>query len=179
MSKIAVIVGSTRSKGNTMALADAFIEGAELSHNEVEKITVAGKHIRGCIGCNMCSKNENNKCILNDDMIDIYAQLADADVIVFATPIYFYGVSSRLKSIIDRLHNPIRNNFKVKKLCLLAVCADNDDSTFDPVIQMYKSCLNYFSLEDGGIITVKNVEKDGDILNNPLLEKAKKLGESI
>ena len=112
-------------------------------------------------------------------MQDIYEKFALAKVIVIATPVYFYGVSSQLKSIIDRLHNPIRNNFKVKKLVLLSVAADTIPTVFDSVKTMYDSVLKYFSLEDGGVITVFGVEKKGNIYGNNALKEAYELGESI
>ena len=149
MKHIVVIIGSPRKNGNTELLANAFIEGAQSAGHTVDVISVAGKHINGCIGCNACYRDAAHKCVYQDDMTECYKQLADADVIVAATPIYFYGVSSQLKCLIDRLHNPIRNSFKVKKLGLLAVCTDAQESVFDSVKAMYHSILSYFSLENG------------------------------
>lgn len=112
-------------------------------------------------------------------MQEIYERLSDADVIVIATPIYFYGISSQLKCIIDRLHNPIRNSIKVKELVLLAVCADTFPSTFDSVKAMYFSILSYFSLKNAGIITVPGVPEKGDIMGNPALTEAYRQGEGF
>jgi multimeric flavodoxin WrbA len=178
LKNIAVIIGSPRKNGNTEILANAFIEGAKNSGNNVEVISVIGKKIGSCIGCNACYREEH-KCVQDDDMTQCYEQLAKAEVIVIATPIYFYGVSSQLKCLIDRLHNPIRNGFQVKKLALLAVCADTKQSVFDSVKVMYRSVLEYFSLEDGGIITAFGVKDKGDIHDSSSLEEAKKLGETI
>ena len=179
MKNIVVIIGSPRKNGNTELLADAFIEGACSAGNHVEKISVLGKKIGGCIGCNACYRDAEHRCIQHDDMEDCYRLLSVADVIVIATPIYFYGVSSQLKCLIDRLHNPIRNTFKVKKLGLLAVCADENDSVFDSVISMYRSVLSYFSLADGGMVTVYGVSEKGDIAGHPKLKVAKDMGREI
>ena len=172
--KITVIVGSPRKNGNTEILANAFVKGAKESGNYVDVIFVTGLKVNSCIGCNYCYRNDG--CFFDDDMTEIYKRLAVADIIVFATPIYFYGISSQLKCIVDRLHNPVRNSFKVKKLVLLAVCADISDKVFDSVKTMYKSVLNYFSLQDGGIISVSGMENKGDIINSTALNEAYMLG---
>jgi multimeric flavodoxin WrbA len=112
-------------------------------------------------------------------MKGVYASLADADVIVAATPLYFYGVSSQLKSLIDRLHNPIRNSFKVKKLVLLAVGADTKKEVFDSLVTAYKAVLKYFSLENGGIITVNGMKNKGDIRKDAALDAARELASSL
>ena len=179
MKHIAVIVGSPRKNGNTELLADAFIQGARSAGNTVETISVIGKQIGGCLGCNACYRDAQHRCVLHDDMEDCYQRLSEADVIVIATPIYFYGVSSQLKSLIDRLHNPIRNTFKVKKLGLLAVCADDREAVFDSVSVMYRSVLSYFSLADGGIVTVRGVSEKGDIKSHPKLQAAQEMGRTI
>lgn len=178
MSSIAVLIGSPRKGGNTESLARSFIDGAK-ENNDIEVITVANSKIKGCTGCNYCYKDKSHRCIQNDGMQEIYEKLAAADIIVIATPVYFYGVSSQLKCLIDRLHNPIRNSFRVKKLVLLSVAADTIPTVFDSIKTMYYSVLSYFSLENGGIITVPGVEIKESIIGNPALKEAYELGESI
>ena len=179
MSKIAVLIGSPRKNGNTEILANSFISGVDKQKNSIEVIHVIGKKVNGCIACDYCYRDSQHNCVQKDDMQEIYEKLKDADVIVIATPIYFYGISSQLKCIIDRLHNPIRNTFKVKELVLLAVCADTIPTVFDSVQTMYSLILSYFSLKDAGVITVYGVSDKGDILGNPALTEATKLGESF
>lgn len=179
MSKIAILIGSPRKNGNTEILANSFIEGVNQQKNSIEVISVAGSKVKSCTGCNYCYRDNQHRCVQKDDMHEIYQKLADADVIVIATPIYFYGVSSQLKCIIDRLHNPIRNSFKVKELVLLAVCADTTLAVFDSVKMMYHAILRYFSLRDAGIVTVSGVADKGDMIGNPALLEARKLGASF
>lgn len=178
MSKIVVLIGSPRKGGNTETLAYSFIDGAK-KHHEVEVISVADKKINGCTGCNYCYVEPNHKCMQKDDMQEAYEKLADADIIAIATPVYFYGVSSQLKCLIDRLHNPIRKRFKVNKLVLLSVAADTIPTLFDSIKTMYDSVLAYFSLENGGILTVPGVEEKGDILKTDALKEAYKLGVNL
>lgn len=177
MAKIAVLIGSSRRNGNTEILANAFIDGINKQENSVEIISVIGKKVNGCTGCDFCYRDDSHNCVQKDDMQEIYKRLADANVIVIATPVYFYGVSSQLKCMIDRLHNPIRNTFRVKELVLLAVCADEVPTVFDSLITMYHSILSYFSLENGGMITVPGVAGKGDIQGHAALLEAHKLGE--
>lgn len=178
MKKIAVLIGSARKGGNTELLANAFVKGAQ-EHHEVTMIFAAKVKVNGCIGCNACYSDENHRCIQKDDMEQIYSQLKDADAIVIATPVYFYNVSSQLKCIIDRLHNPIRDEFKVKQLFLLAVAADTNPTVFDSIKVMYQSVLHYFHLKDGGMITVAGVKDRGDIVGHKALEDAYQLGKNI
>ena len=93
MSKIAVLIGSPRKGGNTEILANAFINGAKEKH-EIEVISVADVKVKGCTGCNYCYADESHRCAQKDDMQSIYEKLTPAEVIVIATPVYFYGVSS-------------------------------------------------------------------------------------
>lgn len=115
MSNIAVIVGSVRKDGNTEILAKAFVDGAK-KNNNVEIISVADYKVNPCIGCNVCFSREGNAYFQDDDMPRIYKKLTEADIIVVASPVYFYGISAQLKAIVDRLHMPLRNTFNVKKL---------------------------------------------------------------
>lgn len=113
MSNIIVLSGSPRKGGNTDLLVDAFVKGAE-KNNNVEVISVADYKVNPCIGCNSCFDRTGHECFQQDDMQIVYDKLKCADVIVVASPVYFYGVSAQLKAIIDRLHTPMRNDFKVK-----------------------------------------------------------------
>ena len=178
MSKIVILVGSTRKDGNTDLLAKSFAEGAR-ENNEVEIISVADYHVNPCIGCNSCFEREGHGCFQKDDMQKIYAKLAEADVIVAASPVYFYGISAQLKAVIDRLHTPMRNEFQVKKLGLLLVAAATLPTVFVSIKMQYELILEFFKLEDAGSILVKGVKDIGDIKENKALEQAYELGKSI
>lgn len=175
-SKIVVLVGSQRKNGNTELLANAFYEGAK-QNNDVEIISVAKYKVNPCIGCNSCFERENHLCFQKDDMQKIYDKLANADMIVIASPVYFYGISSQLKAIIDRLHTPLRNTFQVKKLALLLVAAADLPQVFDAIKCQYQLVLNFFHLENAGTVLVKNVKEKGDIKNNKALISAYELGK--
>ena len=122
MSKVLILVGSARKGGNTDLLAQSFAQGAQ-AHHDVEIISVADVSVKPCTGCNACAAAPGYRCVQRDDMDKIYDSLSRADVLVLASPVYFYGVSAQLKAVIDRLHTPLRNAFKLKKLALLLVGA--------------------------------------------------------
>jgi len=176
--KIVILVGSARKGGNTDLLVHAFAAGAA-EHNEVEFISVSDRHVNPCIGCDACYKRKSHDCFQQDDMPGIYETLKTADLIAIASPVYFYGLSAQLKAIVDRLHAPIRNEFKVRKLALLLVAADTIPEVFDSILAQYNSTLSYFHLTDAGKILVRGVEEKGAIRGNPALDEARELGRSI
>ncbi len=176
--KIVILNGSARKGGNTELLAHAFADGARTC-NEVEIIAVGDVNVNPCLGCNACRKREKHDCFQRDDMPAIYDKLKTAEMIVIASPVYFYGLSAPLKAIVDRLHAPIRNEFKVEKLALLLVAADTIPEVFDSILVQYHAILKYFQLADAGRILVRGVEEKGAIRGNPALAEARKLGASI
>lgn len=178
MGKIIVLVGSLRKGGNTDLLARAFAEGAGQNH-EIELLSIADYKVKPCTGCNVCIKRGDHRCCLTDDMAVIYEKLASADILAVASPVYFYGISAALKSIIDRLHNPIRKGFKIKKLALLLVGSNTIPELFDAIKMQYQLSLRFFSLEDAGMVLVGGVKEKGDIKGTGSLEEAYQLGASL
>ena len=178
MSKILVLIGSPRKGGNTDLLARAFAEGASEKH-EVEVIRVADYKIDPCIGCNACFAKEDHSCFQKDDMAKIYEKLKQADTLVIASPVYFYGLSAQLKALVDRLHNPIRNEFHFKKLGLILVGADTLPALFDPILLQYKMTMEYFHLESIGTVLVRGAANKGDVQKTDGLKQAHELGEKL
>lgn len=176
---IVILSGSPRKGGNTDLLVETFVKGAS-ANNKVEIISIQDYKVNPCSACNMCFKNENNACVQKDDMTKIYQKLNDADMIVIASPVYFYGLSSQLKAIIDRCHNPIRDTFHITKAALLLVGAASLPELFDSIITEYNLCLNFFKIEDMGKVLVRQVNNKGDIKNKTeALAEAFQLGQSI
>ncbi len=104
--RILVLVGSPRKGGNTELLADAFLEGARESGNTVTKYHVRGKSLMPCVDCQYCYTHSG--CALIDGMDEVYKLLSETDLLVFASPVYFWGFPAQLKALIDPLHNPAR-----------------------------------------------------------------------
>ena len=175
---ILILSGSPRKGGNTELLVEAFVKGASQKHH-VEVVSVHDYKVNPCMGCNACFKNENNACIQKDDMPLIYEKMAVADMLVIASPVYFYGLSAQLKAVIDRFHNPIRDTFHIKKTALLLVGAASLPELFDGILAQYRLCLNFFKLEDAGRVLVRGVKDKGDIQNTEAIQKANELGLNI
>ena len=110
---ILILAGSPRKGGNTELLAEAFAKGAA-EHHHVEIVSVRDYKVNPCLGCNACFKTDGI-CAQNDDMAIIYEKMSRADMLVIASPVYFYGISAQLKAVIDRFHNPNRDSFNIKK----------------------------------------------------------------
>lgn len=178
MGKIVILVGSVRKNGNTELLARAFADGAKKNH-DVDIVSVADYKVYPCIGCNSCFEREGNRCFQKDDMPEIYQKLKEADTLVIASPVYFYGISAQLKAIVDRLHTPMRREFRIKKLALLLVGAASLPNLFDPIILQYRMVQDFFRLEDAGMVLVRGVKDKADIKGNGALKEAYELGASI
>ena len=175
---ILILSGSPRKGGNTDLLVEAFVKGASQKHH-VEVVSVHDYKVNPCLGCNACFKNKTNACVQNDDMSLIYEKMSRADMLVIASPVYFYGLSAQLKAVIDRFHNPIRDTFHIKKMALLLVGAATLPELFDSILAQYRLCLNFFKLEDAGRLLVRGVKDRGDIMNTDALNEAYKLGLNV
>ncbi len=177
MNRIVVLSGSPRNNGNTQRLVQAFAKGAS-EHNEVKVISITDYKINPCLGCNTCFVREGNQCFQDDDMAKVYESLQKADILMLASPVYFYGISAQLKAIIDRLHTPMRNTFPIKKLGLLMVGAATLPELFDSILVQYRLILRFFHLEEAGMVLVRGAKDKGDITEESLQE-AYELGKSI
>jgi len=174
---ILILSGSPRKGGNTELLVDAFVRGAA-KHHHVEIVSVRDYKVNACLGCNACFKT-NGICAQKDDMAIIYKKMNQTDMLVIASPVYFYGISAQLKAIIDRFHNPIRDSFHIKKMALLLVGAASLPELFDAILTEYNLCLKFFNIEDPGKVLVRGVKDKGDINNTDALNEAYILGASI
>ena len=175
---ILILSGSPRKGGNTDLLVEAFVKGASQKHH-VEVVSVRDYKVNPCMGCNACFKNKDNTCAQKDDMPLVYEKMSQADMLVIASPVYFYGLSAQLKTVIDRFHNPIRDTFPLKKMALLLVGAATLPELFDSILTQYKLCLNIFKLENAGRVLVRGVKDKGDIKNTDALNEAFELGQQI
>ena len=114
----------------------------------------------------------------DDDMTLVYQKLSEADAVIIASPVYFYGISAQLKAVVDRLHTPMRNSFHIKKLGLILVGAAELPELFDAVLTQYKLILRFFHLEDAGRVLVRGARNFGEVTEEDLT-KAYQLGQSM
>lgn len=182
VKKILVLTGSPRENGNSDLLAEAFIEGARQAGHETAKFKAGLKQIQGCMACKACW-SKDRACVIRDGFTELEPLLEAADMIVFATPLYWFGMPAQLKAAIDRFYaynsDACRRPLKASECVLLACGNDEGPEIFDGLIASYKSMANYLDWKDRGIVTVNGVDSIGDIKNTDALERAKKLGKSI
>ena len=176
--RIVVLSGSPRRNGNTDMLVDSFVRGASVD-NKVEVIRVADLNVSPCTGCEKCKTSEGIVCSMVDDMSRVYDSLSRADMLVLASPVYFYGITAQLKTVIDRLHTPVRRTYPIRKMGILLVGASELPQVFDSILVQYQLTLDYFDLEDMGRILVRGVRGKGEIEGNPALEDAYRMGLSL
>ena len=127
MKKVIVISTSLRRGSNSDMLADRFVEGAKAAGNEVEQISLTGKNIQFCKGCMVCQKL--GRCVINDDVNDIMSKVLKADVICWATPIYYYEMSGQMKTLIDRMNAMYEQEYQFRDVYLLTTAAEDETET--------------------------------------------------
>ena len=169
--KILILNGSPTPNGNTAALAGAFKEGAESKGHDVTILNVARKKVNGCMACNYCH-GHNGQCVQKDDMQEIYPLLQETDMIVFASPIYYFTMSAQLESVIQRFY-AINSPAKAKYSALLLSSYSPD--VYDGSISQYKDMIGYMGMTDKGIVIADNSTNK----TPAKLAEAKKLGESL
>ena len=170
--KILILNGSPTKDGNTVALVNAFKEGAESKGHEVNVINVAHKKVTGCMSCNYCKTKGNGQCVQKDDMQEIYPLLQEADMITFASPIYYFTMSAQLEAVIQRFY-AINHPAKAKYAALLL--SSYSPNVYDGSICQYKDMIGYMGMVDKGIVT-----SDNSTNKTPeKLAETKQLGESL
>ena len=175
--KILVITGSPRKNGNSATLADHFIKGAKEAGHEVVRFDAAFKKVHPCIACNSCGMN--GPCVFKDDFEFVRKHIIDADCVVFATPMYYFGISTQLKAVIDRFY-AINGSIHVpKKAVLLMTYANTAASEAVPIKSHYEVLLKYLGWTDAGQVIAPGVWPVGAIRHTRFPEQAYRLGKSI
>ena len=178
MKKVLIISSSLRGGSNSEILAHEAERGAKDAGNEVEFINLKGKDIKFCIGCLACQKTF--KCVQKDDMVDLIGKVQNADVLIFATPIYYYEMSGQLKTFLDRCNPLFPQANKFKDVYLITSSYDSAPDAADRAINGLKGWIECFeqsrfagALVGGGIDEPKSVSGRED-----LLQKAYELGKN-
>lgn len=191
MKKILIVQGGGRPKGNTAQLADAFRKGAEAAGHSVETVSLLKKEVKGCLGCNACRYGK--PCIQKDSFNEMVPMIKEADLLVFASPLYFWTISSRLKAFLERFYclaqedpNPPLGRYEkypVKDCALLMTSADNFFWTFERAVSYYQfTMVNYIGFHDKGMLLAGGC---GDTNGKPQiqgtgwLEKAYEFGRTV
>lgn len=175
--KVLVLSASFRKHGNSDLLCDEFIKGAKEAGNEVEKIYLNDKHINFCKGCGVC--NNTHKCIQQDDMAEILDKMVSADVIVMATPVYFYAMNGQMKTLIDRTV-PRYTEISNKDFYFILAAADDNKDNLKRALEGFRGftqdCLE--GTKEKGIIYGIGAWQMGDIKGTPAMLEAYNMGKN-
>lgn len=185
MSKqILILNGSPRIHGNTAALIDAFTAGAEAAGHTIARFDLAALDIHGCRGCLGGGKDPRHPCVQRDGMDAVYPAYMAADVVVLASPMYYWSISGQLKCAFDRLFavaelGPDLAN-PVKDAVLLMAAEGDTEENFAPVRAYYKALLDCLGWKDAGIVYAGGNMAAGDIqAHAEQLEAARQLGAAL
>lgn len=178
MKKIIIVTSSPRKDGNSEMLAKKFAEGALSAGNEVKFIAVRDVDLKFCTGCMYCQTHD--KCVLNDGMNALYKDFENADVLVFATPVYYYAVSGQLKTFLDRLNPLYPRANKFKEVYLLATAADDNEIAMNGSVSDIQGWIDCFDgVELKGVLRGVGVGDRGEINNTDFPAKAYEMGKNV
>lgn len=177
MSKNVLIISSSpRKGGNSETLAASFAKGAEEAGHKVENVYLREKNYSFCKGCLACLKLGH--CVIDDDAVEIAARMHDADVLVFATPVYYYSVSGQLKTMLDRANPLFDSDYAFTKAYLLATAAEDGEETVEGTVKAVQGWVDCFErCELAGTVFAGGVNGVGDIAGHPTLEEAYQMGK--
>lgn len=181
MKNILVIQGGGRAKGNTTRLVEEFTRGAQEVGHQIEVVSLLKQEVKGCLGCNACRYGK--PCIQQDCFNQLVPKIRTADLIVFASPLYFWTISSKTKAFIERFYciaeedsNPLLGRYEkypVKDCALLVTSADDLFWTFEQVTSYYQFALiNYMGFKDKGMLLAGGC---GDTNGKSKIDKTKHL----
>jgi len=179
--KIVILNGSPRRKGNTSALVKAFTQGAESSGNTVTEFFLDGMDIHGCKGCFGGHSSKDCPCVQHDGMDKIYPAVKDCDVVVLATPLYYWTMSGQLRTALDRLFaleegdgNLLRGHDRASALLMAA-----EGHGFEDALTYYDHLMEHLRWKNLGHVLAGGNMGVGDIEGKPEIQQAFDLGKSI
>lgn len=176
--KVLILSGSPRKGGNSDLLCDEFMKGAKESGNDAEKIFLRDKKVAPCNACYYC-KESGGECAIKDDMAEILDKMQAADVIVMASPVYFYSIDAQMKAVIDR--SVARwTNIPNKEFYYIMTAAEDSDDVMDCTLECFRGfavCLD--NAVEKGVIYGKGVYDKGEIKNMPAMKEAYEMGRNV
>lgn len=180
--KILILNGSPRRNGNTDILTENFAKGAADAGHSVIEAQITEMDIHPCVGCMHGGKDKSSPCTQKDDMDQIYGEVMDSELIVFASPMYCWSITAQLKAVLDRLFALTEANgyAAIPKDCIMLMAAEGDDEeNSEPAIRYYTSLSKNLGWRDRGYIIAGGVLHKGDIEGKPSLQEAYDLGRSL
>lgn len=176
--KVLILSSSPRKGGNSETLAAAFAKGALEAGHQVEIVHLREKQYGFCKGCMACMKLGH--CVIRDDAVEIAAKMHDADVLAFATPVYYYSVSGQLKTMLDRANPLYDSDYAFTKAYLMATAAEDEPETVEgaeKAVQGWVDCFPRCELVE--TVFAGGVNGVGDIAGHPALDRAYQVGKEV
>lgn len=176
--KVLILSGSPRKGGNSDLLCDEFMRGAQENGNVVEKIRITEKNVAPCKACYYCRKS-GGQCVMKDDMGEILQKMIDADVLVLASPVYFYSIDAQLKAVIDRTVARWLE-VKDKEFYYIATCADTEKESCESTLACfrgYADCVE--GAKEMGVIYGTGAYERGEIRDTPAFRQAYEMGKGV
>lgn len=162
--KVLVLNGSPRKRGETARMVSAFVEAAGQCGHDVKVFDVCKMDIHGCMACEFCHGKGQGRCAQKDDMAQIYAELADTEMLVLAAPIYYHGISGQLKCAIDRFYSALYPTAPATLKKVAMFLASGDPDMYDGAKFSYDGdFVGYLGLEGCGIFTNHDADVEGRI----------------
>ena len=178
MKKVVVISTSLRAGSNSQVLAEQFAEGAKAAGNEVEFITLKDKEIKFCVGCLACQKL--GACVIKDEVPAIMESVLNADVVCWATPIYYYEMSGQMKTLIDRMNAMYPKEYRFRNVYLLATATENEEETPKRAEMGLTGWIDCYPMSRlAGTLFCGGVTMPRDIEGNGKLQEAYELGKNV
>lgn len=176
MGKNILIISTSLRKGsNSEALAGAFAKGALDAGHQVREITLRGKNMQFCKGCLVCQTTKS--CVIHDDAAEIVQQMHDADVLVFATPIYYYEMSGQMKTLLDRANSLYGSDYRFGDVYFLSVAAEDEEDVDSRAINGLEGWIACFErARMAGSVFAGGVNEAGEITGHPALQGAYHMG---
>lgn len=176
--QVLIISASLRENSNSQSLADSFANGAQAAGHHVKQITLRGKSIAFCRGCLACQRLGH--CIIEDDAVEIAKQMQIADVIVFATPIYYYEMSGQLKTLLDRANALYSSEYAFREIYFLSCAAEDAEGTDARAVYGLEGWITcYEKCRLAGTVFAGGVTGAGEIKGHPALKEAYDFGAAI
>lgn len=177
MKKVLVISTSLRGNSNSETLADEFVRGAQDSGNQAEKVSLRGKNISFCRGCFACLKSGH--CAINDDANAIVEKMLNADVLVFASPIYYYEMCGQMKTLLDRANPLYSLDYKFRDVYFLSAAAEKEENVDSRAVRGLEGWIECFPKSRlAGKVFAGGVTDPGEIQNHPALQEAYEVGKN-
>lgn len=175
---VLILSGSPRKGGNSDLLCDEFMRGAQEKGNNVEKIRIAAKKVQPCSACYYC-RDYQGACVHKDDMAEILQKIIDADVLVLASPVYFYSIDAQLKAVIDRTVARWLE-VKNKEFYYIATMADEAISSADRTINCFRGYADCVAgAIEKGVIIGNGVYERGTIKGHKAMQQAYEMGKNV